>query len=163
MSQAMDTYGDRSVGGGSSERRSSPRSFKLQPPLTPMIDVTFQLLLFFLLTTTWRAEEGQIPAALPRSGGVVVREVVELEPLIIVLRPTGVSRTACLYEMTGRNIAMDTPEQLYEALMARRADLGTDEPVIIRPDLNTRWEFVVEAFNQAVRAKCKSVALAVSS
>ena len=93
---------------------------------------------------------------------MTVGQTVELEPLIIVLRPAGLSRTACLFEITGRNIAMDTPQQLYEALMARRADLGADEPIIIRPRPNVRWEFVVEAFNQAVRAKCKNIAFAAS-
>lgn len=35
-----------------------------QPPLTPMIDVTFLLLLFFILTFTFRQMEGQLPGAI---------------------------------------------------------------------------------------------------
>ena len=43
----------------------SKTSAKMQPPLTPMIDVTFQLLLFFILTFTFRESEGLIPGTLP--------------------------------------------------------------------------------------------------
>ena len=35
------------------KKRARPKA-KMQPPLTPMIDVTFQLLLFFLLSFTFR-------------------------------------------------------------------------------------------------------------
>ena len=61
----------------------------LQPPLTPMIDVTFQLLLFFLLTCEFRPTEGVIPGSLPENGPLVGPKVapVRLDPITIRLLP----------------------------------------------------------------------------
>jgi len=142
-------------------RGARPRA-KLQPPLTPMIDVTFQLLIFFLLTATFREQEGQIPGSLPAKGGITAADTVQLEPLFIVIRPAGSDRSSCVYEITGKAVVMDTPDQLYEALTARRRQIEAEEPVIIHPRPNIRWQFVIEAFNQAVRAKYKNIGFAAS-
>ena len=143
-------------------RSKRPRpKIKLQPPLIPMIDVTFLLLLYFMLTTTFRLQEGQIPAALPQTGGIVAGQTVELQPLYILLRPTGVDRLGCIYEIRGRGIGMDSPAQLYDTLEAWRDAIGTTEvPVIIQPRSDVRWRYVVEAFNQAVRAKFEKIGFA---
>ncbi len=141
-------------------KRPRPKA-KLQPPLTPMIDVTFLLLLYFILTTTFRVQEGQIPGTLPQSGGIVAGESVELKPLYILLRPTGVDRLGCIYEIRGRGIGIDSPAQLYAVLKAWSEAVGTTEiPVIIQPRSDVRWRYVVEAFNQAVRAKFKNIGFA---
>ncbi len=137
-------------------KRGRPRP-RLQPPLTPMIDVTFQLLLFFLLTTTFR-HEGHILGTLPQKGGIAAGQIVELRPIRIMLRPTGIDRTGCIYEISGHGVGTDSPRQLYEVLRARQRAVESDElPVIIQPRPDVRWRYVVEAFNQAVRAKFKNV------
>ena len=48
-----------------SDRAREPASL----PLTPMIDVVFLLLIFFLCTLRFRALEGKLAAALPRDAG----------------------------------------------------------------------------------------------
>jgi biopolymer transport protein ExbD len=135
---------------------------KLQPPLTPMIDVTFQLVIFFLLTMTFRAQEGQIPGSLPQTGGIAAGDQVPLEPLVIEIRPFGPNRTMCRYEVTGRAAPLAGPDELYGALRDRRAEIGQDEPVILKPAPNVPWRFVVEAFNQAVRAEYTSIGYAAT-
>ena len=138
--------------------RSKP---KLQPPLTPMIDVTFQLLLYFLLTGVFREAEGQIPGSLPKHGGVSASPEVKLETIRITLRATGADRKGCKYEMSGENLAITDAEQLYRRLSARKAAIGSDQaPVLIKPMPDVRWMFVVEVFNQAVRARFKNVGFA---
>jgi biopolymer transport protein ExbD len=141
--------------------RSAPKP-KLQPPLTPMIDVTFQLVIFFLLTMTFRAQEGQIPGSLPRVGGIAAGEQVPLEPLVIEISPLGPNRSMCRYEVTGQAALLSSPDELHEALRARRQEIGQDEPVILRPAANVPWRFVVEAFNQAVRAEYTSIGYAAT-
>lgn len=160
--------GDRKLSGDDTvhyipaRKRRPQAKVKLQPPLTPMIDVTFQLLIFFLLTMTFREQEGQIPGALPRLGGLVAGQQVKLEPLTIVIRPVGSDRSRCTYQISGRTIPMETAEQLYQVLKARQQEIGADEPVVIKPRPNVRWQFVVEAFNQAVRAHYKDIGYATT-
>ena len=147
-----------------SRRARLPRSkTKLQPPLTPMIDVTFQLLLFFLLTTTFRQQEGQLPGTLPQIGGITAGQVVELQPIRIMLHPVGADRAGCIYEVSGLAVAIDSPDQLYQAMIARQKAVGSDEiPIIIQPRIDVRWRYVVEAFNQAIHAKFKNIGFASS-
>ncbi len=141
-----------------------PRSgARLQLPLTPMIDVTFQLLVFFIVTTTFRQQEGHIPGTLPEKGGITAGAMVELKPIRVMLRPTGEDRADCIYEIGGYGIGIDSPAQLFAALRARQQALGSDEvPVVIQPRDDVRWQYVVEAFNQAVRAKFKNIGFAPS-
>jgi len=134
---------------------------KMQPPLTPMIDVTFQLLLFFLLTFTFREKEGQIRGALPRkgSGGVAAKETLT-QPIRIHIIPTN-DRQEALYEVEGVHEQITDPRALYQFLVQRREALNSAEgPVIIRPDAFVRWQFVVEVFNQAVRAEFENIGFA---
>jgi len=146
---------------GTKSRRQRPAA-RLQPPLTPMIDVTFQLLIFFLLTMTFRQAEGQILGSLPRIGGIVEGQSVQLEPVFIVVTPADAGRERCIYEITGAQDPMATPSELYDALVSRRRQIQADEPVIIRPEANVPWQFVVEAFNQAIRAGYAKVGFAVA-
>jgi len=127
--------------------------------MVPMIDVTFLLLLFFLLTMTTR-REGQLPSSLPRLGRIATA-AAELKPIHITLRPAGPDRAGCVYEIGGQAGGLDSPERLYEALRARREAYGSDGvPVVVRPRREVRWRYVVEAFNQAARADFTRVGLA---
>ena len=144
------------------QRAESPP--KMQPPLTPMIDVTFQLLLFFILTFTFRSAEGLIPGTLPE--GEQGRQAVGVEESIyIILRPADVhTGLGVVYEMKGRNLPLHDAQALYVALQARRDALqSTDIPVVIEPGGDVLWEHVVNAFNQAVRAKFKKIGFASAS
>ncbi len=87
------------------ERRPTGPRAVAQPPMTPMIDVVFQLLLFFLLGCHFVVSEGQLRAMLQQGG---------MEGLGVRIIPVG----------------------------------------------SVRWQHVVDAFNQASRAGCTSVALA---
>jgi biopolymer transport protein ExbD len=128
---------------------------RMQPPLTPMIDVTFQLLLFFLLACEFRESEGRIPGTLP-----TVPTGRWVEPITVTLCRSSVDASA-YYRLNGLREPVTSPQQLYERLRERQAALGSrDVPVVIRPNGNVSWEFVVEAFNQAVRAEFTKIAFA---
>lgn len=128
---------------------------KLQPPMTPMIDVTFQLLLFFLLACEFRESEGIIPGSLPAKGNITMdsTDVPPPNPIQITVRPSS-DRSSATYEVTGVAVMISAPEELYGSLLARQQALGSkDVPVMIVPQGDVPWEFVVEAFNQSVRAE----------
>ena len=144
------------------KRRQRPRP-KMQPPLTPMIDVTFLLLLYFLLTTTFRQAEGQIPSVLPQKRDIVAPAELNIEPIRITLYPVGAHNEDVIYEMIGDTLAISSPAGLHRRLVERQALLGSsDVPVIIAPQWNVRWQYVVEAFNQALRAKFTKIGIAPS-
>ena len=141
------------------KKRGRPKP-KIQPPLTPMIDVTFQLLLFFLLTFTFREAEGQIPGRLP-VGDVTQGQDVKVDPIFVVIRPAG---DQAIYEMSGVNVGIHGPEELYRTLMGRQKALSSKEvPVVIKPRGDVAWQHVVEAFNQAIRAKFTNIGFAPST
>ena len=131
---------------------------KIQPPLTPMIDVIFQLLIFFLLTANFRQAEGQIPSTLPRMAGLAsAGSVVPEEPIHIeIIQAYAADQQSVSYAMDG--LSLKTPEDLYQALTARKAKVGA-VPVVIEPHGDVAWRFVLEAFNQAVRAQFQKVGL----
>ncbi len=140
-------------------KRERPKP-KMQPPLTPMIDVTFQLLLFFLLTMTFRQAEGIIPGSLPRQGAVGQETEVPLEKITISVRPQG---DAALFEVGGIEVGTSSPEQLYQQLVGKREAIGsTKPPVEIRPSGDVAWAHVVNAYNQALRAKFENIGFAAA-
>jgi biopolymer transport protein ExbD len=144
------------------KNRGKGKKPSMQPPLTPMIDVTFQLLLFFLLTCEFRESEGQIPGTLPAKGNVqqAVDDKPPPDPIRVRIRPS-MDRAAANYEMTGISVVITSPEELYQHLLSRQQQLGSTEvPIIILPSQDVPWEFVVEAFNQAVRAKFEKIGFA---
>ena len=141
------------------QRRQKPKP-KMQPPLTPMIDVTFQLLLFFILTFQFREAEGQIPGSLPKSGtgGISQRETVP-DRIDVHLRPRGTRNEDVLFEIGGEEATFESAETLFTKLSGGGWDPETT-PVVIRPRGDVRWVWVTEAFNQAVRAKYKNIGFA---
>jgi len=130
---------------------------KIQPLLTPMIDVTFQLLLFLLLVGTFRPPEGQIPAVSPQRAGIALAQRDVAKPIVLTLRRTG---DGVAYEMSGLGRRWTSPQELYTGLIACRESLGSDQvAVVVRPGQDVPWNNVVEAVNQAIRAKFRNVGI----
>ena len=119
----------------------------IQPPLTPMIDVTFQLLLYFLLTADFRDKEGQIPGTLPNLAGA--QSATKPKKIEIVLAPIGEFYEKCSYEVDKR-APVTTPSELQAILGELKGSMGEDTAVVIRSAGMVRWKFIVETFNSAV-------------
>ena len=144
------------------KRREGPPP-KMQPPLTPMIDMTFQLLLFFLLTMTFREAEGLIPSTLP--GNLSAPEESETPSLVIKIdpAPAPAEPVGAVYEVEGYAFKIHQPGKLYNILWARKQVAGNAQTsVVIEPRGDVLWEHVVNAVNQAVRAKYTKIAFAAS-
>ncbi len=140
------------------ERHTHRKRRHVQPPLTPMIDVTFLLLVFFLLTFTFREAEGQIRGALPATDpGRPSWASIDLH-----VRPAGPAGQDGVFELVGDAGVITDPTELYSRLAARRVVLSDESAVTIRPVWSVRWQHVVEAFNQAVRADFQNVNIAPS-
>ena len=166
--------GDETVHYVPARKMRAERRAKMQPPLTPMIDVVFQLLLFFLLTTEFRQEEGLITAALPEKGEGI-DTVVKTKDIIIELHPIGFRGVRYVFADMNVGAIQDDPKAGVAAAAAPAAQVQRleqrrdeykldvkDSLVIIKPAGDVRWRFIVEAFNQAVRAKFEKIAFAPS-
>ncbi len=58
---------------------------EIKPDMTPMIDVTFLLLIFFIVTLKFRTLEGRLDAALPKDRGAASTKVDEIEKVDILI------------------------------------------------------------------------------
>lgn len=58
---------------------------EIKPDMTPMIDVTFLLLIFFIVTLKFKVLEGRLDAALPKDRGTSTSQAEEIEKVDIML------------------------------------------------------------------------------
>lgn len=134
--------------------------------LTAMIDVIFQLLIYFVITAVFTPGEGIITANLPKGTGTPDPLKMPEEPIRITV--TAASRAGYRIEIAGQG-APRSFEELYESLRIMQYDESRnllsgshkpDDPVLIQPSRDVRWQHVVNAFNAAVRARYKNIQFA---
>lgn len=66
-------------------RRKRRKAEEIKPDMTPMIDVTFLLLIFFIVTLKFKILEGRLDAALPKDRGTSTSEAEEIEKIDILM------------------------------------------------------------------------------
>ncbi len=153
---------------------------KIFPPLMPLIDVMFTLLMFFLVAAKVRQPEGLIPANMPAIGGQPPAGALDAlrlqikahgkDKVGVVVYESGNENPVAVFEpiegepdKSSGNVAGRTQEakQLYAFLQRKAEAYGTEKvPVVIQPVDDPRWEHVVSAFNQAVRVGFKKIGFA---
>jgi len=128
--------------------------------LAPMIDVTFLLLIFFLVTTTFERAEGLLASRMPDQGeGPQV--ALPLDPIVVRLTSAGPDGRDVTIRID--NVASATIESfgaLKDALLALHDEPGFDRdtPVVIVAGDDVLWDHVVGCWNAALRARCRHVA-----
>lgn len=108
--------------------------------LTPLIDVVFLLLIFFMVSTTF-TKESHLEIDLPESSQEVTQELPQV--LEIVINAEG------NYSVNGQPLVNTNPKTLRQAL--RKSIENNDEkpPLIITADANTPHQSVVTAMDVA--------------
>ncbi len=143
--------------------RSAPR---LALNMTPMIDVVFLLLIYFMVATDFRLGEEIYRMDLPSRDGSAQHDPFSLddEPLRIVVRSTGLAADMYRLHLDGPYPQPATFDDLYEFLHTHQVGAGfsgamfeADHPIIVQPTRTTRWEHAMEAFNAAARAGYSNV------
>ena len=140
-------------------KRAAPA--KMQPPMTPMIDVTFNLLIFFLLTPSFGGADGFLTTNLPDEGPGS-RPPPMREPIRVELFDTGARGEDVAIVLAGtRSLGAN-----FDALRAAHEDLrmrgiSPSKPVLIAPTMATRHKWVVKAFDAVVAARFTDVEFAV--
>jgi biopolymer transport protein ExbD len=142
-----------------SKREVAPAN--MQVNLTSMIDVIFQLLIYFVLTASFALGEGVITAKVPAGSGQTAAKPPQQE-LNIILSPAGANGVRITVEHQA-TAPRDFEELTLMLKMLQNNDTNSagvvpdDAPVQIKPAERVRWAHVVNAFNSAVSAKYKSV------
>jgi biopolymer transport protein ExbD len=147
-----------------------PDPMKIQPPLIPVIDVVFDLLIFFLLIPSVCAPSGYLTTNLPESGSprgsTVQTDVVRIR---IEVRDANDTHGAEIRLADGNESLgvydeknNDVFRKLHDFLVRRQSEgVSSETPVLIAPTLACRQKYVVKAFDAAVEAGFKRINFAV--
>jgi len=113
-------------------RRRRPEVAR-KPDMTPMIDVTFLLLVFFIVTLNIRQLEGRLDAALPKDRGVnpdPSEQIEKVEVEVYVAEPGTLMADApdsSLVHYQGRRLRYEIGAQAFSTLDQMEAFLGSFE------------------------------------
>jgi len=143
----------------------------LELEMTPMIDVTFLLLIFFLCTLKFKTLEGKLSAFLPKDVGVNQSEAEPIEKVEITLRvinegkrmdpqdPNKPWSGEKRYQWVGREISYQIGPRKFsdlDALEKRLHDLheaDDERPATIDSRPGTIYGDVVPVLDATIRAK----------
>ncbi|MEM1433321.1 MAG: biopolymer transporter ExbD [Pseudomonadota bacterium] len=110
--------------------------------LTPLIDVVFLLLIFFMVSTTF-IRETQLKINLPEASGEL--QEVEGQPIEITIDARGE------YALNGQLLVNNELQTLIRGLEELAPTASQDERVIVTADANAAHQFVVRAMDAAGR------------
>jgi biopolymer transport protein ExbD len=110
--------------------------------LTPMLDMVFNLLIFFMVVSQFANDERELKVLLP-DGTAAMPLTAKPREIFINIDMAGA------YSVRGRTLSMD---ELGDMLVRAGGDNPATQTVIIRADKRVAWDFVAAAMrlcNQA--------------
>ncbi len=131
--------------------RSSRRE-ELELNITPLIDIVFLLLIFFMVSTTFQ-RESELQIQLPKAE----REPSSNTPerIEVVISADG------QYAIGGRQLADNQRSTLVDALGKAAGD-NRDRPLVVRADKRTPHQAVVRAMDAASRLGLSRLSIATA-
>lgn len=115
-------------------------------PMTPLIDVVFLLLIFFLVAATISDEERQMDVQLPSAS--------EAQPLTAQPREVVINiNRQGQFVVSRENVTLQRLEQILQTAAASNPGRAS---VLIRADRQCQWEAVVAAMNACNRVKIRN-------
>ena len=121
--------------------------------LTPLIDVVFLLLIFFMVTTTFD-KSAEIKIALPTADSMVSTQ--KNEKLELVIDSQG------RYYIDGREVLNTKPETLFQAMKHVLDERSNVPPLVISADAHANYQSVVTAMDIAGRLGLKNFSIATA-
>jgi len=118
--------------------------------MTPMIDIIFNLLIFFMLTPTFQAQEGYLTTNLPESAKTSGETIDRLQIYLEV--PDGDDEGIIILLTDDRSTISGFGELLTKLRDMKARGLGPEHPVLISPMLEVQHRWVVKAFDTAIWA-----------
>ncbi|NLX05512.1 MAG: hypothetical protein GXY33_10240 [Phycisphaerae bacterium] len=149
-------------------RQSRRRSTIGAVNLAPMMDIMFNLLIFFLVASSFKLPEALLAARVPRTTGLSAEAAMPLVPVRIFLdageegRPASIRLSTAMTADGGSQILVSDYRDLARRLADLRAQPGiTDKtPVIIAARSATAWDHVVNTYNAALKAEFTRITFA---
>ena len=140
-------------------RRGTRNSATIAINLAPMIDVTFLLLIFFLVTTTFERAEGLLSSEMPGEGGAAA-VALPLSPIVVRVSQVGTGFDDIIIRIDKLAKApsdVDGPVRYLRELQ-ELPGFDKETPVVIVAGNDVRWDHVVNVWNAALRAGCTRIA-----
>ncbi|MEM7400876.1 MAG: biopolymer transporter ExbD [Pseudomonadota bacterium] len=125
---------------------------RLDVNLTPLIDVVFLLLIFFMVTTTFN-QQAELRVDLPEASSE--EQAMEVIPIEITIDPSGA------YYVNGQSLANNQANTLFQSLQKIVAG-DIEKSVIIRADANTPHQAVVTAMDTVAKVGVSKLSIATS-
>lgn len=148
--------------------RSEPALPAMSLNMTPMIDVVFLLLTYFILAAQFKAVEQTTPAPAPVRIGAQEQAVVDpfelpRRPLVLTVRSFGDGEGEFTIASDDPGLGLDgeletVATRIGAALGAGR--IAGDQALIVRPASSARWEHAVATFQMAREAGLSRVRFA---
>ena len=135
---------------------------------TAMIDVIFQLLIYFVVTASFTIDEGALTARLPEGTGLApALPKLPQRPITIRLSPVAGAPAQCHIELVGliRQVGDfgELAAHLARIQFSGRNPDGAfkpDNPLIIEPGDKLAWQHVVNGLNAAIKAGYSNISFA---
>ncbi len=147
----------------------------VEMPITPMLDMAFQLLMFFILTYHPSALEGHMDLSLPAAGEAKAKQQRDVDPnksdteielpsqmtVIVKASPDGSGGIDKLVvqQAAGETLVRDQ-EELLKFLKKARAELTNQDDIKIQADSKLKYTFVMEVMDVCTRAGFRNVGFA---
>ncbi len=142
--------------------KNSTDDDELEINLTPLIDIVFLLLIFFMVSTTF-TKESQLKIQLPQAEGEKVTPQ-EVPKLIIEISELGIYAVKGPDDRTARQILNTSPDALQRVIRLAAENQDKDRMVvIIRADRKTPHEAVIRALSVAGRLGLTRITFATES
>jgi biopolymer transport protein ExbD len=145
-----------------------PETVKMD--LTPMIDVTFLLLIFFIVTLKFKVLEGRLDASLPKDMGTAATpsEPIEKVNVILLVSDPGTlgpdEKNPNLKKYTGRKVRYEVGTQTFRSIDELQRYLAIQDkaetPVTLDPRKGIINEDVMIVLDVIIREKFEKVSFA---
>jgi len=149
------------------KRRKAPNTHVSALNIVPFMDMSFTLLLFLCLATSFSLGEGVLTANLPvgtgGNEGSGEEKLTEM-PLTILIESAGDNAYRIRLDRFQETASdfVGLADQLKKLQTVNGGPYPDTTQVVIKPAVDVRWQHVVNAFNAAVKARYKNIAFAQS-
>ena len=125
--------------------------------MAPMVDIVFQLLIFFLIASEVRKVEADFMANLPAGEGIEDAKVDPKEQYRVYLKKADAACTNVRVSMN--NEFLDVAPRGFEILAERLKNVSKKDKMIliIEGDPDVKVQFITNALDAAVEAKVPSI------